>query len=68
MLNKEIDFLYNTNKFLPFLFIDQDQILRLNQSIIDGFNRNHKTGAVFFDLEKAFDKTPHEYFTQNENE
>jgi hypothetical protein len=38
----------------------QDQILRINQSIIDGFNRNHKTGAVFFDLEKAFYKTPHE--------
>jgi hypothetical protein len=38
----------------------QDQILRINQSIIEGFNKNCKTGAVLFDLEKAFDKTPHE--------
>ena len=37
----------------------QDHILRLNQSIIQGFNKKQMTGSVFFDLEKAFDKTPH---------
>ena len=38
----------------------QDQILRLNQQIITGFNKKQKTTAVFFDLEKAFDKASHE--------
>ncbi|CAF1011978.1 unnamed protein product [Brachionus calyciflorus] len=36
-----------------------DQILRLNQDILSNFNKKRLTGAVFFDLEKAFDKTPH---------
>ena len=36
-----------------------DQILRLNQSIINGFNNKMRTGAIFFDLEKAFDKASH---------
>ena len=36
-----------------------DQILRLNQSIINGFNKKMRTGAIFFDLEKAFDKASH---------
>lgn len=37
----------------------QDHILRINQSIVDGFNQNELTGAIFFDLEKTFDKTSH---------
>jgi hypothetical protein len=37
----------------------QDHILRINQSIISGFNKKEITGAIFFDLEKAFDKTSH---------
>lgn len=37
----------------------QDHIFRINQSIINGFNNKELTGAIFFDLEKAFDKTPH---------
>ena len=37
----------------------QDHILRLTQSILTGFNKRMLTGAVFFDLEKAFDKAPH---------
>ncbi|CAF1041935.1 unnamed protein product, partial [Brachionus calyciflorus] len=38
----------------------QDHILRLNQSIIQGFNEKKITGAIFFDLEKAFDKVSHQ--------
>ena len=38
----------------------QDHILRLTQQITDGFNTKQFTGAVFFDLEKAFDIAPHE--------
>ena len=40
-----------------------DHILRLTQQITDGFNNPAKklhTGAVFFDLEKAFDIAPHD--------
>lgn len=37
----------------------QDHIFRLSQAVIDGFNKKEYTGAVFFDLEKAFDKAPH---------
>jgi hypothetical protein len=37
----------------------QEHILRLNQAIIDGFNHKMLTGAIFFDLEKAFDKASH---------
>ena len=37
----------------------QDHILRINQAITDGFNRKELTGAIFFDLEKAFDQTSH---------
>ncbi|CAF1073509.1 unnamed protein product, partial [Brachionus calyciflorus] len=36
-----------------------DHFIRLYHSIIDGFNKQEKTGAVFFDLEKAFDKVNH---------
>ena len=38
----------------------QDHILRLCQHITDGFNKNQKTEAIFFDLEKAFDKASHQ--------
>ena len=38
----------------------QDQIFRLSQHITNGFNKKHLTGAIFFDLEKAFDKASHE--------
>ncbi|CAF1122730.1 unnamed protein product [Brachionus calyciflorus] len=37
----------------------QDQILRLNQAVLTNLKKKRLTGAVFFDLEKAFDKTPH---------
>lgn len=37
----------------------KDQILRLIQAIRSGFNRNLNTGAVFIDIEKAFDKVWH---------
>lgn len=37
----------------------QDHILRLTQSILNGFKNRMLTGTVFFDLEKAFDKAPH---------
>ena len=37
----------------------QDHILRLTQQITNGFNEKKFTGAVFFDLEKAFDMAPH---------
>ncbi|RNA02265.1 RNA-directed DNA polymerase from transposon X, partial [Brachionus plicatilis] len=37
----------------------QDHIFRINQSIVNGFNKKQMTGAIFFDLEKAFDKTSH---------
>ena len=35
----------------------QDRILRLNQHIIEGFNK--QTACIMFDLEKAFDKASH---------
>jgi len=40
----------------------QDHILRLTQQITNGFNdidNKRLTGAIFFDLEKAFDVAPH---------
>jgi len=37
----------------------KDQILRLVQSTKEGFNKNQITGAVFFDISQAFDKTWH---------
>lgn len=37
----------------------KDQILRLIQSVRAGFNRNQFTGAIFIDIEKAFDKVWH---------
>ena len=37
----------------------QDHILRITQHVTNGFNNKKLTGAVFFDLEKAFDTTPH---------
>lgn len=38
----------------------QDHIFRISLSIILGFNKRQATGAVFFDLEKAFDKASHQ--------
>ncbi|CAF0704716.1 unnamed protein product [Brachionus calyciflorus] len=38
----------------------QEHIFRLTQAISHGFNKKQITVAIFFDLEKAFDKTPHE--------
>ena len=38
----------------------QDQIFRLSQSVISSFSKKHYTGAVLFDLEKAFDKASHQ--------
>lgn len=38
----------------------EDHILRINQSIITGFNNKECTCEVFFDLEKAFDKASHQ--------
>ena len=37
-----------------------DHILRLTQSVKEGFNQNLLTTAVFFDLAKAFDRTWHQ--------
>ena len=37
----------------------QDQILRITQHVTNGFNHKQLTGAIFFDLEKAFDKASH---------
>jgi hypothetical protein len=37
----------------------RDQILRLLQEGLAAFNRNQKLGAVFVDIEKAFDKVWH---------
>ena len=37
----------------------QDHILRLNQHITEGFNKQQITTCVMFDLEKAFDKASH---------
>ena len=36
-----------------------DHFLRFYNSIIHGFNNNMKSVAIFFDLEKAFDKINH---------
>lgn len=36
------------------------QLLRITDSIIDGFNRNQVTGVVFLDISQAFDKVWHE--------
>jgi hypothetical protein len=38
----------------------KDHILRLSQSIKNGFNRNQYTGSVMFDMEKAFDRVWHD--------
>lgn len=46
----------------------QDQILRLTQSICDGFNKGLLTGAVFFDVKQAFDKTSHSGIINRLNE
>jgi hypothetical protein len=37
----------------------QDHILRLNQHITEGFNKQQRTTCIMFDLEKAFDKASH---------
>ncbi|CAF1024093.1 unnamed protein product [Brachionus calyciflorus] len=37
----------------------RDQILRLLQEGLAAFNRNQKLGAIFIDIEKAFDKVWH---------
>ena len=36
-----------------------DQLFRLTQAIIEGFNRKHITTAIFLDVEKAFDRVWH---------
>ena len=38
----------------------QDQILRLSQDVTHGFNNKLLVAAVMFDLEKVFDKVPHQ--------
>jgi hypothetical protein len=42
----------------------QDQILRLINDILHGFNNKLLVAAILFDLEKAFDKTPHKGIVQ----
>ena len=38
----------------------QDQIFRITQQVTNGFNHKQLTRAIFFDLEKAFDKASHQ--------
>ncbi|CAF1019683.1 unnamed protein product, partial [Brachionus calyciflorus] len=66
IVNTKLQNWIETNKLLPECqagFISnrstQEQILMLTQSIIQGFNEKKLTGAVLFDLEKAFDKSSH---------
>jgi hypothetical protein len=42
----------------------QDQILRLTNDVLHGFNNKLLVAAILFDLEKAFDKTPHKGIVQ----
>ena len=66
LINNKLMYWAETNNILPACQSGfrkskncQDQILRLNQGIINGFKNKKKTCVVFFDLEKAFDKASH---------
>jgi len=66
IINSKLQFWLEANKVLPDAQSGfrknkstQDQILRLTQDIVHGFNNSERTAAIFFDLEKAFDKASH---------
>ncbi|CAF1072701.1 unnamed protein product [Brachionus calyciflorus] len=66
IVNKKLQDWAELNKLLPDCQAGfrrgrstQEQIFRIVQSICHGFNEKKLTGAIFFDLEKAFDITHH---------
>ncbi len=65
MKNRLVKFLDENNKISKFQsglragHCTKDHILRLSQNFQNNFNKNHLTGAVMFDMEKAFDRVWH---------